>query len=196
MAITTHTPPAQEPVTLAEAKLACAIDTDLTEHDSLLSTLLIPAAREQCEHLLGRALINQVLDCTLDAFPAAGIELPRLPVQGIVAVDYLDADGVQQTVPDTDYVLDVASDVEAWVRPVTAWPQALCSTNAVRVRYTAGYGATGTAVPANIRWWILQRVATLYRYREAIQAGTSIAALPRAYVDGLLDRYRTEWGVG
>lgn len=194
MAITTHTPPAQEPVTLAEAKLSCAIDADITDHDGMLTTLLIPAAREQCEHLLGRALITQVLDCTLDAFPAAGIDLQRLPVQGIVAVEYLDADGVQQTVPSTDYVLDAASELEAWVRPVTSWPTALCSGNAVRVRYTAGYGASGAAVPALIRWWILQRVATLYRYREAIQAGTSIAALPRAYVDGLLDRYRTDWG--
>lgn len=196
MATTVYIKPAQEPVTLAEAKLACVIDADITDHDSMLSTLLIPAAREQCEHLLGRALITQVLDCTLDAFPAAGIELSRLPVQAIVSVAYLDVDGVQQVVPSTDYVLDIASELEAWVRPVTAWPATLCSGNAVRVRYTAGYGATGASVPANIRWWILQRVATLYRYREAIQAGTAIAELPRPYVDGLLDPSRTCWGVG
>lgn len=188
------TAPAIEPVTLAEAKVQCRVDTDLTAEDDLLSAL-ISTAREMAEHEIGRALINQTWERVLDAFPAAEIELGMPPVSSIVSVTYIDAAGDSQTLASAAYTLE--PDLPpGWLLPAEGyeWPDTLDTANAVRVRFTAGYGAAASAVPASIKSWILLRVGTLYQHRSEIAAGISVTALPGGFADRLLDRYRV-WGV-
>jgi uncharacterized phiE125 gp8 family phage protein len=182
------TPPATEPITLAEAKEVCRVDG--TEEDLLLQAL-ISAAREQCEHILGRSLMPQTWEAVLDEFPAnANIALFHGPVASIESVKYISAATANEaTVPDTDYYLD-ADNLPAFVLPAyeKEWPQPLPTANAVRVRYVAGY-ADSAAVPANIKAWIKIAVATLYKHREAVIEGTT-TELPKGFYGGLLDRYR------
>ena len=110
-------------------------------------------------------------------------------MQSVQSITYIDEAGATQTLAPSAYVLD---DVTApgWVLPVldTDWPTTQDTVNAVRVRFTTGYGAAGD-VPAGIKAWILLRVGTLYRFREEFQAGT-VAELPGGFVDRLLDPYR------
>ena len=61
------TPPAVEPVTLADAKAHLKVDT--TDDDALI-TALITAARARAEWHTGRALITQSWTLWLDAWPA------------------------------------------------------------------------------------------------------------------------------
>ena len=63
------TPPASEPVTLAEAKLHARIQHD--EDDALVASLIV-AARRHCETCLKSALVTQTWTLYLDSFPSAG----------------------------------------------------------------------------------------------------------------------------
>lgn len=187
MALKPISAPAAEPVTLAEAKIRLSVDHD--EHNAMI-TDLIAAARAAAENKTGRALIAQTWELVLDAFPAHEIKLAKPPVSSIVSIQYIDPDGVQQTMDPADYSLDPDS-LPGWVLPAygTAWPATLDAANVVRVRFVAGYGAAATDVPTPVRQWINVTLATYYANREAILAG-NFTELPNAFVDGLLDCYR------
>ena len=185
------TAPASQPITLADAKVHCRVDPDITAEDELITSLVV-AATEECEHLLQRSLITQVWQRSLDGWPDGdAIELGMLPVRSVDSVLYIDTSGQQQAVPGSSWVLDDASELEAWVLPARgyAWPDTLDTANAVRVLFTTGYGDPA-AVPDAIKTWIRARVATLYGFRAELLAGVSLQELPRGFIGGLLDRYR------
>jgi uncharacterized phiE125 gp8 family phage protein len=185
-------PSIEEPVTLAEAKLHLRVDT--TDEDSLITGLIV-AARMAAEHETGRALINQTLRLTLDAFPADGaIELLRPPVASITQVQYVDTAGATQTLSSTLYSLDSASAFAThYLLPSygSTWPATRDQANSVWVDYVAGYGAAATAVPQPIKQWILLAIGDLYANRER---SAEKPAVPHGFVAGLLDPYRV-WGV-
>lgn len=194
MALILITDATVEPVTLAQAKVQCRVDEDITTEDDLLETL-IAAARTQAEQELSRALITQTWERVIDAFPECEIELGMPTALAITSVTYIDAAGDSQVMDAADYSLD-AETGRGFLLPAegTVWPNTLDTANAVRVRFTAGYGAAASAVPASIKSWILLRVGTLYQHRSEIAAGISVTALPGGFADRLLDRYRV-WGV-
>lgn len=185
------TAPASQPITLADAKVQCKVDPDLTDEDGLIASI-VAAATEECEHLLQRSLITQVWQCSLDDWPDGdAIELGKLPVRSIDSVLYTDVSGQQQSLPGAAWVLDDASELEAWLLPARGytWPDTLDTANAVRVLFTTGYG-DAAAVPEAIKHWIRARVATLYTFKAELLAGVSLQELPRGFIGGLLDRYR------
>jgi uncharacterized phiE125 gp8 family phage protein len=181
MGIKVITPPAAEPVSLAEAKLHLRVDGS---DDDALITRLISAAREQAEHELDRSVAPQTLELRLDAFPSGAIRLPRGPVTEIVSVVYVDADGAEQTIAGTNYSIDDAQ-IDAWLLPDYDydWPSTRDEANAVRVRYAAGW----TTCPSAVKQWILLAVGTMYAYREA---DSDRPALPSTFAHRLLDPYR------
>jgi uncharacterized phiE125 gp8 family phage protein len=188
MALKIITHPATEPITLAEAKLQCKVDG--TDDDTLI-TSLIQAAREEAEHEVGRPLITQTWELVLDAFPAAEISLGKPNVLAITSLKYYDEAEVEQTMASSDYTLDTEDTADCWVHPAidTEWPATLDTANAVRVRFTCGYGSASD-VPATIKAWMLVRIATLHKHREEFVSGVSVTKLPEAFTDRLLDRFR------
>ena len=89
----------------------------------------------------------------LDGWPAAGaIELPRAPVLAVTSVKYINTSGVETTLAPSAYALDKDSE-PGWLLPAydTDWPEARDTANAVRVRYTAGFGTAATDVPQPLR---------------------------------------------
>jgi uncharacterized phiE125 gp8 family phage protein len=183
------TPPAVEPISLAEAKLHARVDD--SDRDTLIN-VFIKSAREAAEHELGRALITQTWRLTLDEFPCAEIELPKPKVLSISSVGYVDADGVDQVVSSANYTLDSAQ-LPGWVLPAEDfdWPATRAIANAVRVDFTAGYGPAATDVPASVRQWMLLQIGAAVKQAEAFASGFTVAELPNRWVDGLLDRERT-----
>lgn len=181
MSLKVITPPASEPVTLAEAKLHLRVDG--TTEDALISSLIV-AARQGAEHLTDRALMTQTLELSLDGFPSV-IKLPRPPLVSVTSVKYVDQAGAEQTLVSTDYQLDAASE-PARLMPAygETWPTTRNQVNAVTIRYQAGY----TTVPDQIKSWMLLRIGMLYANRESVATGISVAQVP--YVDRLLDAYR------
>lgn len=176
-----------EPITLAQAKVQCRIDSDITTDDDLI-TGLITAARQQAEQELGRALITQTWERVLDAFPSAEIELGKPRVIAITSVTYIDGAGDSQTLSAADYSLDADTDGGFLLPAInTVWPTTLDTVNAVRVRFTAGFGAAADAVPGGIKAWILAKVAALH------PNGDKVTPDQQAMLDRLLDPWRV-WG--
>jgi uncharacterized phiE125 gp8 family phage protein len=177
------------PITLADAKLHCRVDTNA---DDALINALITAATELAEQKTGRALMTQTWELTLDAFPEA-FELTRVPVQSITSLKYYDTAGVQQTLSNALYSLDSADEFGyAYVVPVYngAWPTSRDQINAVALRFVAGY-TDAAAVPEGIKQWIRLMVSTMYENREteAYSSRAVSTTVQMRFVDGLLDRY-------
>lgn len=112
------TAPTAEPVTLADAKLVCGIDADITKWDTLI-TALISAARSDAEQQTGRTIAAARWERVLDAFPDSGIALAWPVVTSVVSVKYIDTAGTLQTLASTAYTLD-ADYLPGWVLPSAA----------------------------------------------------------------------------
>ena len=89
-------PPAEEPVSLMDAKLHLRVDFD--EDDTLIASL-ISAARQAAETLTGRQFGTARWKLVLDGFPRSAIALAKFPVQSVVAINYLDMNSLVQTMP-------------------------------------------------------------------------------------------------
>ena len=207
MFLASISPPATEPITLAEAKAHLRVD--LTDDDALITALIV-AARQYAESETGRSLITQSWRLVLDGFPGScgpagtagpipsllpgnAILLDQAPVQSITSIQYLDTGGAWQTLPETEWVAELQS-APARITPAfgKTWPAALPQIGSVKVEFVAGYGEDA-AVPQGIKIWMLLRLAALYENREEVSAMRQgkIEALP--YVDRLLDAYRVIW---
>lgn len=182
------TAPTVEPVTLTEVKEQAVIG--VTTDDTLL-TRLISVARAEAEAITKRSLAPTTWEVVLDTWPRWEIRLPRGPVTAVSSVKYYDEDEVEQTLSASIYETDLDSLIpRVQPRDGEDWPDLAVMLNAVRVRYTAGW--TTATVPAEIKQWILVRVASLYAQRESFLAGSNapaVAPMPRSFVDALLDPY-------
>ena len=191
--IKTLTPPVVEPVSLAEAKAHCRVDS--TTDDAYIASL-ITAAREWVEAYMDESLVHQQLVMKLDGFPAE-IELPRPPMATAgtataVSIAYTtDESGSTTTLATTQYRVDRDS-VPGVMRPNYggAWPGHLTDYNAVTVTWWAGRGASGAAVSQGVKNAILMIVGHLYERRLAADAG-AVTEMPFG-VRALLDAQR--WG--
>lgn len=187
-------PPAVEPLTLADVRLHLRIDPDNTSEDALLSQL-IRAARRQAEQELGRRLVTQTWDMLLDAFPAGDEAIKLHPglckAQSIALIQYLDPLGATQTMPSAQYALD-ANELPGYVftTGTNTWPTSVAdSANCVRVRVVCGYG-NAADVPDNVVAWIKLQIGALWANREAFATGVSVSELPARFTAALLDSER------
>lgn len=173
------TAPAAEPITAADILTRIGVRSG----DVLTADLeaLITSARQWVEEYTGRALIRQTWELALDAFPASAIQLPRPPVSSITSVTYADSAGVVQTLDPSGYSLDDYSLVN-WLLPAygASWPGTADAANAVKIRYVAGYGATGSDVPAPIVNAITLIVGQSYRAQPGLETGLYPASIPNA----------------
>jgi uncharacterized phiE125 gp8 family phage protein len=191
MALVLLTPPAAEPLSLAEVKLHLKVDT--AADDALIANLIV-AARQAAEEHGAMALVTQAWRLRLDAFPAGpagwwdgwrqgslaaaaagAIVLPRPPLLSVSAVRAYDDADTASVMPPADYFVDTA----AWpgrvvLRAGKSWPAArLRPAGGVEVDFSAGFGAGGSAVPWAIRQGLLTHIAWLYQNR-----GDGWAAMP------------------
>lgn len=166
------TAPAAAPVTLAEAKSQCRVETDA--EDDLIRRL-IDAATEMLDgpEGLGVALMPQTWKLVLPCFPQE-LLLPLQPVTAITSVEYVDPLGATQTYSAANYRLFTAA-VEAEIERVSgaSWPATDSRKAAVTVTFACGF-ANAAAVPAALRHAILLMVGALYENREAETIGAGL----------------------
>lgn len=185
MTHTIITPPAAEPLTLAEVKAHLRLDG--TAEDALL-TSLIAAARHYLEATTGLALITQRLRVYRDDWPADGlIQLAIAPLQSVESVTVYDAAGNPQAVSLAGHVLDAVSTPARLflaAQPATSRPL-----NGIEIDVIAGFGNTGADVPDTLTRAMLMHVALMYELRGAIPSDMQPAAIPAGY-DRLVSPYR------
>lgn len=175
--------PAQEPLTLQEAKDHLRIrhnDDDVLVGDAL------KAARLFVEGSVSKSLITQTLKLRLDAFPCSGrIYLPHGPTQSVTSISYKEAVAGATTTLSTSvysvYGARTTPDAQAPVAYITtapsqSWPSLYCVPEAVTITYVAGW-LTPEDVPMPIRHAIKVVLADLYEQRETIVTGTIVANL-------------------
>lgn len=166
-----------EPVDLATAKLHLRVTTD--DEDARI-TSLIKAARMAVEERIQRALITQTWRLGLDRFPWDGrIVLPRPPLISVDSITYTDDQGTPgQTVPSSDYVVDVRSEPgRIWRAEDASWPATARQPDVVLIEYQAGYGEAGTDVPQAIIEALLLELGALYDRAPDSRPGRAIESL-------------------
>lgn len=177
------TPPSVEPIDIDTARRHLRLDTygtspEMHPDDDLITGIYLPAAREYCEMISGRAMAPVELLFGFSMFPTVqvayqrnGIALPIGPALSIASVGYTDADGVAQTISDYQYDLYRGN---GYIFPAVAgvWPTAQFGlANAVQIRYFAGYDLDTSSpvdrqLPRKFKAAILLMLAHFYENRS------------------------------
>jgi uncharacterized phiE125 gp8 family phage protein len=188
MGLSLVTGPAQEPLTIAEAKIAARASADVTDEDGLFAEWIV-TAREYVENFTRRALLTQTWALKLDGFGCSDymdsdgvLWLPKPPTISITSIVYLDTAGVSQTWGVSNYRTSLPSGPEASRARITPaygvnWPQTYPVSDAVTVTFVAGYGAAPEAIPAALMRYMRGRVAYYYQHREPVAVGVGIGAV-------------------
>lgn len=186
------TPAVNLPLSLGEVKSSLGVlDNDDTQDANLMGTLR--ACTTACERYTRRTFITTIWLMFKDRFPGKALPwwdgtremadteltdltepiiIPRPPLLTIVSIKAHKQDGSTTTVTSTDYIVDTASEPGRVALKVSkTWPtDALQAINGVEVEFTAGYGLTGSDVPAPIREAILLCVGETHSNREGSPA--------------------------
>jgi uncharacterized phiE125 gp8 family phage protein len=153
-----------EPVTTAEAKLACKVTG--TADDTLI-TILIKAARQAIEKYTSSSFAEKTIYATWVVMPEDKLlELPYGPIISVDKVYLIDEEGTEEELTlNSDYW--VYGDQDAIVKISTYWVTSLDNnTSTVRVEYTAGYGNAATeTLPEPLKLAILKVIAKWYEHR-------------------------------
>jgi uncharacterized phiE125 gp8 family phage protein len=170
-AVQVATPPASEPVTVAELKTHARID--LSDDDTLLG-LYITSAREWVEQHLERSLIDQTFVLYLDAVPVGQyLELPFPKLDSITHIKYYDSTDTLQTWASSNYRADTVSPVgRVTLKNGISWPSLITDrTDALQITYVAGYGSAASSVPESLKTAIKLLATHWYENREATAMG-------------------------
>jgi uncharacterized phiE125 gp8 family phage protein len=176
--------PTEEPVTVDEFKKHARISGNATNAE--IEAMII-AARQYAELELGRWIITQTIDAYFDDWQPC-IKLP--PLQSVTSISYVDNNGATQTLASNLYRVDSKSKPARITEASgVSWPSLDSVTNAVTVRFVAGYGAK-ESVPECIKHWIKLRVEHYFDNRGPNVVSGSVVEFGRHYIDGLLDPER------
>ncbi len=179
MPIENISPPGGLAVSLARAKEHLRADDAA---DDALITDMIVAATRRIERATGLALITSQWQLLSDALPAdCTFRIPLAPVTGIDEVAVRTASG-WQVVPATHWQADLASR-PARLRATKEWPAPDGGLNALRITFTAGFGADDTAVPEELKMAVLILAAHTYEFREGGVAKTGLPPEVRALIE-------------
>jgi uncharacterized phiE125 gp8 family phage protein len=167
------TPPAQEPIEVAEARRYLSL-TQISD-DAVIEPM-IRFAREEAEDFMSRALFTQTWQLALRHFSAV-MHLPRAwPLQNDAnatpstapIVQYYDANDVLQTLSTSVYTVDTSARPGAISRATgQTWPTLSPGRPGARVLITYVCGYTDVAlIPERIKQGIRMRLSAPYSDRE------------------------------
>jgi len=182
------TPPAAATPALSEGQCRAhsRIDPAVPGDDIAAKQL---AAISACEGFTGRQLATATWELWLSTWYEPGIyrasgcgpgviRVPRPPLQlPLTSITYLDEDGVSTVLASSAYVVSAGSGpaaprAEIFPAYATTWPTARVQPGAIKIRFSAGYGATHAAVPPELTQGMLLWFGELYERREEQTIGT------------------------
>lgn len=184
MALILVTPPALEPVTLAEAKAHLRVDA--ADEDVLIQSLIL-TSRLQIEAALALALISQSWTLTLDCWPQRGLlEMPIGPLQSVSEIRMIAADGTPSIVDPAGYDVDHAGTPPRIARLAATSLVPGRRLGGIAIDFSAGYGSAASDVPEPIRHALLMLVAHWFENREPPRPRMLPPGIPDAVSDLLL----------
>lgn len=181
--------PANEPVTLSEAKAHLRVTS--SAEDALIGGLVSAAVQHlDGEGVLGRAMITQTWATYASNTPGV-IRLPMTPFQSLTSVEYYDSDNSLQAATLSDFEARIFRDF-ATIHPVrgAAWPTAYPRYDAFKITYVVGWGDAAD-VPQTLKQAILLLVGHWYEHRMAV-TDDRLMETPVA-VDALVGANRVGW---
>lgn len=182
MSLELITPPAEEPVPLAELKAHLRVAH--SDEDALILSFQ-RAARHALEARYGLAVIAQGWRWRLDRPPVNAIVLPRSPLAAVTAVSLIDRDGAAETVDPALYEVETGRRGRLLLHGAVPW--AGRALGALQIDFTAG-AASAADVPPEIKTAIAMIVAHFYENREA-GAVERIFSTPHL-VEALMSQHR------
>lgn len=160
-----------EPLQLYEVKKHLEIADADTTHDEHIQNL-IQEAREQVEHDCQVVLVSRAVT---EKFNWSGDEefwqLYYRPVTAVSSITYYDTTNTQQTFSASLYSLDTDRR-RVWLNSNAAWPTTYDRWDAITLTYTAGFGATGAAVPQMYKQAMLLLIG--YYFEERTMMGNEV----------------------
>lgn len=184
MSITLLVAPANEPLSVADAKTFLRVEHG--DDDAVIASL-IAAARAQVEALTRRALILQSWRLVLDRWPSDGrIRLRMAPLRSVIAARVFDAAGASSPLNAADFSIDAGGSIVAprFAPPVPGRPS-----GGIEIDLQLGYGPTSADVPDLLRHAVRSLVAHWYENRGLAAIGQSVALLPGS-VGAMIASYR------
>lgn len=190
-----------EPVSVAEAKAYLRIESGMTDHDTLIGSL-ISSARRVAEAVCHREIARKTWRLSLDRFPpftsmqpfplpyverafatpwqGSALAIPLLdPLVSVDTFTYRKSDGSTVTmVANTDYLVDSDKHPGVVVPPYnSSWPGAdLWPSSAVKIEFKAGY--LPAECPAEVKNGILMLVVQNYDAPEPFMDAKFAGELP------------------
>jgi uncharacterized phiE125 gp8 family phage protein len=181
------TPPAVEPISLADAKAFLRIDH--ADDDAVIAAL-IASARSQVEAGTRRALIAQTWRLLRDRWPADGrIAVLPAPFIALLAARVFDAEGAAQPIDPGAFAADTAAAPATLAFAPGALPAPGKRVGGIEIDVSVGYGAAAADVPAPLVQAIRLLVAHWYENRGLIAVGRVVAVVPAA-IAALIAPYR------
>jgi uncharacterized phiE125 gp8 family phage protein len=181
------TPPAVEPVTLAEAKAYLRVEHD--DDDDVIAAL-VAGARMHVEAQTRRALITQTWRLARDIWPPDGrLAVVPVPLNAVAAARIYDEDGAPQAIDTQAFTIDKGAAPAIVAFAPWSLPGPGRAVAGIELDVEVGYGDAGTDVPQALRQAIKLLVAHWYENRGLIAVGHTVAVLP-ASVAALIAPYR------
>lgn len=182
------------PISQADARAFVIISDDDADHMRVLDQA-IRSATEWAEGYSGLTAQRKTLQLRLNGWPdCSEIALPAAPVRDVLALTYVDPDGIERTAPSGSYSWERTPE-GAIVTFDASFEKAALRSNrrgTVRVLFDAGFDATDESgsgddpelrLPDQLIMAVQQVVAHFYENREPKADGLAAAQL-------LLDRIR------
>lgn len=184
------TAPATEPVTLAEAKLWCRIEQDVTDEDTLVNSL-IAGARQYLEDTFWVPIITQTwaMQFDKDELNLLVWNINKAPLTSVSSITYYDSNNALQTLAASSYEVDIYGSPARF--RIKTMPNVYDRMNVLQVNFVCGW-ANAAAVPQPIKDAMRMIIASNYENRQTVVTGTQVNEIPDA-VNSKMSPYRNNY---
>lgn len=191
------TGPLALPLSVKDAKKQCEIPQENTYHDNHIEELI-----EEATHVLeqdtGRKFVEQTIDVIYEGFPSGSvtcnwrtIQLPFPPLQSVSWVKYNDANGVEQTLDESTYVVrNKRFPGEILLKENQSWPTTDNNGESVTIQIVVGYGKAST-MPKEVKRAVARLVYITFMDRGISDFGRGFTVDPEdALYKSLVERLK------
>jgi uncharacterized phiE125 gp8 family phage protein len=148
-----------EPLTLNEVKTHLRLDGN-SSFDNQLNNL-IKVAREYCEQVTGRDLINKTYRALLNCMPKK-LEIEKSKLQSITSIKYY-SNSILQTLPIDKYYITQSNDYSFLIVNNNHELNIDDREQAVNIDFVAGYGENADSVPQGLKQAMLSYITYLFQ---------------------------------